>query len=112
MALVAPRAINLSAILGDVSLRSLKAISVQIFGEVFERGAQPGQVTGDGQTKMEIAKWDKRREQYVIVALSDLANIGEHYSFMVLLAICGIGFDEVDVVTIWLGRPSKFPRWA
>lgn len=87
MALVAPRAINLSTVLGDVSLRNSKAISVQILGEVFGRGAKPGQVTGDGQTKMEIAKWDKRREQYIIVAFSDLLDIGEHNSFIALFPV-------------------------
>jgi hypothetical protein len=30
---------------------------------------------------MEIAKWNKRREEYIIVALGDLSNIGEHNSF-------------------------------
>ena len=75
---LAPRAINLSAVLGDVCLCNLKPVAMQILGDVLGRGTQPGQITSDGQAEMEITKWNERRQKHVIVALNDLWNVGQH----------------------------------
>lgn len=76
-ALLAPQAINLSAVLRDVVLCNSNTIAVQILGNVLRTSTQPGQVTSDGQTKVEIAEWNQRREEYIIFALSNFANIRE-----------------------------------
>ena len=86
-ALLAPQAINLSAVLRDVVLCSSNTVAVQILGNVFRTGTQPGEVTGDGQTKVEVAKWNQRREKYIIFALSNFADICEDKPFERMVAV-------------------------
>jgi hypothetical protein len=76
-AVLAPRAIDLSAVLRDVVLCNSNTIAVQILGNVLRTSTQPGQVTSDGQTKVDIAEWNQRREEYIIFGLSNFSNIRE-----------------------------------
>jgi hypothetical protein len=86
-ALLAPQAINLSAVLRDVVLSNSNTVAVQILGNVFRTCTQPGKVTGDGQDKVEVTKWNQRREKYIIFALSYFANIRKDNPFGCVVAV-------------------------
>jgi hypothetical protein len=86
-ALLAPQAINLSAVLRDVLLCNSNTIAMQILGNVFRTCTEPGKVTGDGQTKVEVTKWNQRREKYIIFALSNFANICQDNPFERMVAV-------------------------
>ena len=51
MVLFAPRAVNLSAVLGDIGLSDLQAVRMQILRNVRRAGAESRQITSDGQLK-------------------------------------------------------------